>query len=226
MFEQFTERARQAVVLALEETRTLKHTYIGTEHILLGLLREEEGVAAQVLENLDITVERVRARVVELVPPGEEVIPGQIPFTPRAKKVLELALRESKSLGHNYIGTEHILLGVVRENQGVGARVLLDFDANSEIRNEVLRMLTSGSGHAEAGAAHVFGAAVPAPKASPDPKAQESEGLSDDELDKAIDRAIDQLLLEERAFSSRRRTLHDNIDILRAERDRRRRDDD
>jgi ATP-dependent Clp protease ATP-binding subunit ClpC len=163
MFERFTERARQVVVLAQEEARTLKHNYIGTEHILLGLLREEEGLAARVLESLDITVERVRAQVVRIVGSGEEVTSGQIPFTPRAKKVLELALREALSLGHNYIGTEHILLGLVRENEGVAARILLDFDADSEkIRNEVVRMLSgpggrrsgsSGSGSSGSGAA-------------------------------------------------------------------------
>ncbi len=147
MFERFTERARQVVVLAQEEARILKHNYIGTEHILLGLLREEEGLAARVLESLDITVERVRAQVVRIVGSGEEVTSGQIPFTPRAKKVLELALREALSLGHNYIGTEHILLGLVRENEGVAARILLDFDADSEkIRNEVIRMLSGPGG--------------------------------------------------------------------------------
>src|SRR5881296_3801549 len=147
MFERFTERARQVVVLAQEEARILKHNYIGTEHILLGLLREEEGLAARVLESLDITVERVRAQVVRIVGSGEEVTSGQIPYTPRAKKVLELALREALSLGHNYIGTEHILLGLVRENEGVAARILLDFDADSEkIRNEVIRMLSGPGG--------------------------------------------------------------------------------
>src|SRR6202046_5335692 len=152
MFERFTERARQVVVLAQEEARTLKHDYIGTEHILPGLLREEEGLAARVLESLEITVERVRAQVVRIVGSGEEVTSGQIPFTPRAKKVLELALREALSLGHNYIGTEHILLGLVRENEGVAARILLDFDADSEkIRNEVIRML-SGPGSRQRGA--------------------------------------------------------------------------
>src|SRR5881409_445540 len=158
MFERFTERARQVVVLAQEEARTLKHNYIGTEHILLGLLREEEGLAARVLESLDITVERVRAQVVRIVGSGEEVTSGQIPFTPRAKKVLELALREALSLGHNYIGTEHILLGLVRENEGVAARILLDFDADSEkIRNEVIRML-SGPGGRQRGSGSGSGA--------------------------------------------------------------------
>src|SRR3979411_2476299 len=160
MFERFTERARQVVVLAQEEARTLKHNYIGTDHILLGLLREEEGLAARVLESLDITVERVRAQVVRIVGSGEEVTSGQIPFTPRAKKVLELALREALSLGHNYIGTEHILLGLVRENEGVAARILLDFDADAEkIRNEIIRML-SGPGRRQQG-----GAAAPGEKA-------------------------------------------------------------
>jgi len=159
MFERFTERARQVVVLAQEEARTLKHNYIGTEHILLGLLREEEGLAARVLESLDITVERVRGQVVRIVGSGEEVTSGQIPFTPRAKKVLELALREALSLGHNYIGTEHILLGLVRENEGVAARILLDFDADSEkIRNEVIRMLSGPTGR-RSGPGAVAGAA-------------------------------------------------------------------
>ncbi|MGN6868556.1 MAG: Clp protease N-terminal domain-containing protein, partial [Solirubrobacteraceae bacterium] len=175
MFERFTERARQVVVLAQEEARTLKHNYIGTEHILLGLLREEEGLAARVLESLDITVERVRAQVVRIVGSGEEVTSGQIPFTPRAKKVLELALREALSLGHNYIGTEHILLGLVRENEGVAARILLDFDADSEkIRNEVIRML-SGPGSRQRGGAAGAGAAA----AGQDPGGKKSSKLLD-----------------------------------------------
>jgi ATP-dependent Clp protease ATP-binding subunit ClpC len=143
MFERFTEQAREVVDLAQEEASTLKHNYIGTEHILLGLLREEEGLAARVLESLDFTIERLRAQVVRIVGSGEELTSGQIPFTPRAKKVLELALREALRLGHNYIGTEHILLGLVLENEGVAARLLLDFDADSEkIRGEVMRMLS------------------------------------------------------------------------------------
>ena len=154
MFERFTERARQVVVLAQDEARALKHNYIGTEHILLGLLREEEGLAARVLEQLDITVEEVRAQVARIVGQGDEVTTGQIPFTPRAKKVLELALREALSLGHNYIGTEHILLGLVRENEGVAARILLDFDADAEkIRNEIIRMLSGPGRRQQAGGA-------------------------------------------------------------------------
>jgi ATP-dependent Clp protease ATP-binding subunit ClpA len=148
VFERFTERARHVVVLAQDEARLLKHGYIGTEHILLGLIGEEEGLAARALESLDITVERVRAAVVRTVGTGEEAVSGQIPFTPRAKKVLELALREALSLSHNYIGTEHILLGLVRENEGVAARILLDFDADADtVRNLVLRMV-GGTGSA------------------------------------------------------------------------------
>jgi ATP-dependent Clp protease ATP-binding subunit ClpC len=152
MFERFTERARQVVVLAQEEARSLKHNYIGTEHLLLGLLREEEGVAARVLESLDVSVEEVRAAVVRIVGSGEESPQGQIPFTPRAKKVLELALREALSLGHNYIGTEHILLGLIREDEGVAARILLDLDADPDkIRNEIMRSLSGPTRRGQTG---------------------------------------------------------------------------
>ncbi len=154
MFERFTERARKVVVFAQEEARTLRHNYIGTEHILLGLLREQEGLASKVLGSLDITVERVRDEVVRIVGSGEEITSGQIPFTPRAKRVLELALREALGLGHDYIGTEHILLGLARENEGVGTRILLDFGVDSErIRGEVIGALPGpgarGSGPAD-----------------------------------------------------------------------------
>jgi ATP-dependent Clp protease ATP-binding subunit ClpA len=144
VFERFTERARQVVVLAQEEARSpaLKHPYIGTEHILLGLLREEQGLAAQVLESLGITVERVREQVVRIVGAGEDLPTGQVPFTPRAKKVLELALREAQSLGHNYIATEHILLGLIRESDGVAARILLDFNTRpGTVRQAVIAQL-------------------------------------------------------------------------------------
>jgi ATP-dependent Clp protease ATP-binding subunit ClpA len=140
VFERFSEQARQVVVLAQEEARTLKHNYIGTEHILLGLLREQEGLAARVLESVDLNVERVRAQVARIVGPGEEVPNGAMPFTPRAKQVLELALREALSLSHNDIGPEHILLGLLCEHEGVAAQVLLAFDVDPEkIRDEVLR---------------------------------------------------------------------------------------
>jgi ATP-dependent Clp protease ATP-binding subunit ClpC len=142
LFERFTGRARQVVVLAEDEARALGHSYIGTEHLLLGLLREEEGLAARVLEGIDVTLEEARAQVVRIVGRGDEVAAGQIPFTPRVKTVLELSLREAISLGHNYIGTEHILLGLVREREGVGAEILRDFDADAEtIRREVIRIV-------------------------------------------------------------------------------------
>ena len=148
------------VVLAQEEARGLKHNYIGTEHILLGLLREEEGLAARVLESFDVTLERVRDQIVRIVGSGEEATEGQVPFTPRTKKVLELALRESLSLGQMSVGTEHILLGLVREGEGVAARILVDLDADlQKIRNEVIRMLP-------ASAPQPSGAALGSPRAS------------------------------------------------------------
>jgi ATP-dependent Clp protease ATP-binding subunit ClpC len=145
VFERFTERARQAVVLAQDEARALKHNYIGTEHLLLGLLREQEGLAARVLASLGVTTEEVRAQVARIVGEGDDAESGQIPFTPRGKKVLELSLREAISMGHEHIGTEHILLGLMRENEGVAARILLDLDADAEkIRTRVMEMLSGG----------------------------------------------------------------------------------
>lgn len=142
MFERFTERARLAVVLADEEARALKHDHLGSEHILLGLLREPEGLAAQALAAFDVSIEEVRAQVVRIVGRGDKGTAGHIPLTPRAKKALELALREALLLGHNYIGTEHILLGLVHDTDGVAARILLDLDVDAEkIRTEVLRLL-------------------------------------------------------------------------------------
>ena len=161
MFERFTERARHVIVLAQEEARTLKHNYVGTEHVLLGLLREEESLAARVLESFGITVEEVRAQVARIVGQGDAVTTGQIPFTPRAKKVLDLALREAPSLGHNYICTEHILLGLVREGEGVAMRILLDFGADAEkVRDVVIRMLSGRAGRPTP---------MPAPTAAPHP---------------------------------------------------------
>jgi ATP-dependent Clp protease ATP-binding subunit ClpA len=143
MFERFTERARAVVVFAQDEARTLRYNYIGTEHLLLGLLREEDGLAARALEAFGVTLEEVRGQVARIIGQGEEVTTGQIPFTPRAKKVLELALREAISIGHNHIGTEHVLLGLARENEGVAMRILLDFDLDAEgIRQDVLRLLS------------------------------------------------------------------------------------
>jgi ATP-dependent Clp protease ATP-binding subunit ClpA len=147
VFERFDERAHQVVVLAQEESRTLKHNYIGTEHILLGLLREEDGLAARVLDSLDVALDQVRANVVRIVGPGEEITSGQIPFTPRAKKILELALREALSLGTNHIGTEHILLGLSAEGEGVAARILLDFGVSPEqLREATIAMLSGSAG--------------------------------------------------------------------------------
>jgi ATP-dependent Clp protease ATP-binding subunit ClpC len=142
VFERFTERARQVVVLAQEEARSFKHDYIGTEHILLGLLRVEDGLAAPVLATLGIGIDDVRARVAQIVGDGDEAARGQIPFTPRAKKVLELSLREALSIGHNHIDSEHILLGLVRENDGVAARIMLELGADAKrVREEVLAVL-------------------------------------------------------------------------------------
>jgi ATP-dependent Clp protease ATP-binding subunit ClpC len=154
MFERFTERARQVVVLAQEEARVLRHNYIGTEHLLLGLLREADGVAARVLGGLEVSLEEVRGEVARIVGEGDNESQGQIPFTPRAKKVLEWALREALSLGHNYIGTEHILLGLVRESEGVAARILNDLEVDADrVRQEVMRVLAGPTRKQSRGAA-------------------------------------------------------------------------
>jgi ATP-dependent Clp protease ATP-binding subunit ClpA len=143
VFERFTERARQVVVLAQDEARALRHNFIGTEHILLGLLLVEEGLAARVLESLDVRIDETRSFVANSVGQGDEVATGQIPFTPRAKNVLELSLREALDLRHNYIGTEHILLGLVRENSGVASRVLADFGADARtVASRVARLMS------------------------------------------------------------------------------------
>jgi prophage maintenance system killer protein len=150
LFTRFTRRARQAVTSAQEEARFLNHNYVGTEHILLGLLREGEGVAAKALESLGISLEAVRTQVVELIGEGQHAPTGHIPFTPRAKKVLELSLREALQLGHNYIGTEHILLGLIREGEGVAAQVLVNLGADHRgTRDQVLRMLAGPEGSRE-----------------------------------------------------------------------------
>jgi len=147
LFERFTDRARRVVVLAQEEARLLNHNYIGTEHILLGLIHEGEGVAAKGLESLGISLEAVRSQVEELIGQGASSPSGHIPFTPRAKKVLELSLREALQLGHNYIGTEHILLGLIREGEGVAAQVLVKLGADlSRVRQQVIQLLSGYSG--------------------------------------------------------------------------------
>jgi len=152
MFNRFTERAKQVVVLAQEEARNLKHEHVGGEHILLGLLREEEGLAARVLESLDMGVEAVRAQVVRVVGSGQQVTSGDIAFAPEARKALERSLREALLLGHNYIGTEHLLLGLVRENEGVAACILTDLQTDAAtVRNEVIRMLAGPGGGSRTG---------------------------------------------------------------------------
>jgi len=147
MFERFTDRARRVVVLAQEEARMLNHNYIGTEHILLGLIHEGEGVAAKALESLGISLEAVRSQVEEIIGQGQQAPSGHIPFTPRAKKVLELSLREALQLGHNYIGTEHILLGLIREGEGVAAQVLVKLGADlNRVRQQVIQLLSGYQG--------------------------------------------------------------------------------
>jgi ATP-dependent Clp protease ATP-binding subunit ClpC len=142
VFERFTERARQVVVLAQDEARALNHNYIGTEHLLLGILREADGLGTRVLLSLDVNLEQVRDEVRRIIGLGDEPVTGQIPFTPRAKKVMELGLREALALGHNYIGTDHLLLGLIRERGGVGMRVLFDFGLDEHrIRNRLIEML-------------------------------------------------------------------------------------
>src|SRR5438128_1528598 len=154
MFERFTDRARRVVVLAQEEARLLNHNYIGTEHILLGLISEGEGVAAKALESLGISLEAVRQQVEEIIGTGSSSPQGHIPFTPRAKKVLELSLREALQLGHNYIGTEHILLGLIREGEGVAAQVLVKLGADlSRVRQQVIQLLSGYTGGKEGASA-------------------------------------------------------------------------
>src|SRR5512133_170495 len=152
MFERFTDRARRVVVLAQEEARHLDHNYIGTEHLLLGLVHEAEGVAAQALAQLGVSLEAVRAQVEEIIGRGQSAPTGHIPFTPRSKKVLELSLREALQLGHNYIGTEHILLGLIREGEGVAAQVLVKLGADlNRVRQQVLQQLSGSSGSGDPG---------------------------------------------------------------------------
>src|SRR6266542_4358394 len=147
MFERFTDRARRVVVLAQEEARMLNHNYIGTEHILLGLIHEGEGVAAKAVESLGISLEAVRQQVEQIIGHGGQKPSGHIPFTPRAKKVLELSLREALQLGHNYIGTEHVLLGLIREGEGVAAQVLNELGAElPRVRQQVIEILAGYAG--------------------------------------------------------------------------------
>jgi ATP-dependent Clp protease ATP-binding subunit ClpA len=162
LFERFTDRARRVVVLAQEEARLLNHNYIGTEHILLGLIHEGEGVAAKALESLGISLEKVRQQVEEIIGAGQSPPSGHIPFTPRAKKVLEIALREAKHLNHNYIGTEHVLLGIIREGEGVAAQALEALGAGEfKLRAAVIAAM-KGLSAAKSGASISASAQAPA----------------------------------------------------------------
>ena len=194
MFERFTERARKVVVLAQEEARHFNHNYIGTEHLLLGLLREDEGVAARALSSLNVTLDEVREQVESIVGYGEEGTGAQAPFTPRSKKVLELALREALQLGHNYIGTEHILLGLVRESEGVAARVLSNLDVDPDkVRREVVRMLGGGRGRSRGGGGEAGGRGVEAKRPKTRQLDQYGRNLTayaeEDKLDPVIGRS-------------------------------------
>src|SRR6201746_998915 len=181
MFERFTDRARRVVVLAQEEARMLNHNYIGTEHILLGLIHEGEGVAAKALESLGISLEAVRSQVEEIIGQGQQAPSGHIPFTPRAKKVLELSLREALQLGHNYIGTEHILLGLIREGEGVAAQVLVKLGADlSRVRQQVIQLLSGYQGSSG--------------KGEPAAAASSSSGPSSSKPEEAADKGNSQIL--------------------------------
>src|SRR3954465_3827876 len=171
LFERFTDRARRVLVLAQEEARLLNHNFIGTEHILLGLIHEGEGVAAKALESRGISLEAVREKVEETIGPAGSSTTGSPPFTPRAKKVLELSLREALQLGHNYIGTEHMLLGLVREGEGVAAQVLQNLGADlSRVRQQVIQLLSgyaSGKEGAPSGASGTSSQGGETPAGSP-----------------------------------------------------------
>ena len=176
MFERFTDGARRAVVLSQEEARLLNHNYIGTEHILLGLIHEVEGVAAKALESLGIKLESVRGQVEEIIGSGGSPPSGHIPFTPRAKQVLELSLREALALGHNYIGTEHILLGLIREGEGVAAQVLVAVGADlPRVREQVVLLLAAHEETSSSVLAHEPERIVGAPSESP-PRTNVSSG--------------------------------------------------
>ena len=152
VFERYTDRARRVVVLAQEEARMLNHNYIGTEHILLGLIHEGEGVAAKALESLGISLQAVRQQVQDIIGRGQQAPSGHIAFTPRANTVLELASQEALQLGHNYIGTEHILLGLIREGEGVAAQILVKLGADlNRVRQQVIQLLHGYHGKEPAG---------------------------------------------------------------------------
>jgi ATP-dependent Clp protease ATP-binding subunit ClpC len=190
MFERYTDRARRVVVLAQEEARMLNHNHIGTEHILLGLIHEGEGVAAKALQTLQISQEAVGQQVEEIVGRGQQAPSGYIPFTPRASKVLELSQREAAQLGHNYIGTEHILLGLIREGEGVAAQVLVKLGADlNRVRHQVIQLLHGDQGKQPAAA-----------ERESDEAGGEDRGL------------IDELLLRVQAVESRLSAIEHRLD--------------
>jgi ATP-dependent Clp protease ATP-binding subunit ClpC len=191
MFERFADSARRVVVLAQEEARRLDHSYIGTEHILLGLIREGEGTAAKALETWGIDLDAARRMVEEIIGRGKKATSGHIPFTPRSKKVLELSLRESLQLGHDYIGTEHILLGLINEGEGVAAQMLKNFGAPlSEVRERVMALVLESPPES--------GAASPPPSRVGSP-AQPGEILRRlDHLTSRMDDVLDRLTVIER----------------------------
>jgi ATP-dependent Clp protease ATP-binding subunit ClpC len=206
VFERFTDRARHVVVLAQEEARMLNHNYIGTEHILLGLIHEGEGVAALALERLGISQQAARERVKEIIGQGSNPPAGHIPFTPRAKKVLELALREALQLGHNYIGTEHILLGLLREEEGVAAQVLTQLGATlDDVREAVIELLAGSTASAReaagagsvAATAEIYTEVVPEDAPPRDPRCARCHSLLAETLTvSTIERTVDDELLE------------------------------
>jgi ATP-dependent Clp protease ATP-binding subunit ClpA len=211
MFERFSDRARRVVVLAQEEARMLNHNYIGTEHVLLGLIHEGEGVAARALEGLRIDLEAVRFNVKEIIGEGQSAPTGHIPFTPRAKKVLELSLREALNLGHNYIGTEHILLGLVREGEGVAAQVLIKLGADLEgLRQEVIKLLseyTGGEVETLELSEEEIDVLAGIAEGSTRKQIAEKLGLSRDELRSRIDKALQKL--RSRSGATRVERTHD-----------------
>ena len=201
MFERFTDRARRVVVLSQEEARRLDHNYIGTEHLLLGLLAEEDGVAAQALRAMDISLEAARSGVEDIIDPGDGAPSGHMPFTPRAKKVLELSLREALQLGHNYIGTEHILLGLIREGQGVAAQVLQKLGADlGRVRQQVIEILSARAAEAPQDVRSVSGKAV----------AVALEGdIRDEELRAVLAQALERLASLDREVTALRNLVED-----------------
>ncbi len=199
MFERFTDRARKVMALANQEAQRFNHEYIGTEHILLGLVKEGSGVGATVLKNLDVDIKKLRLEVEKLVKSGPDMVTmGKLPQTPRAKKVIEFAIEEARALNHNYVGTEHILLGLLRESEGIAAQVLMNLGLKLEdVRQEVLNLLGAGVDEGQAGIADFgmkMGPAAGRPKQKSKTPALDSFGRDltklalDDELDPVIGR--------------------------------------